>query len=1696
MIDIYAIYTNTSNGINTGSTKIQAIPAASESAINILDPTVKGEMGNAESMDFSVQPGTPYYDAFIQMRTYIRVDYGTGNDKVTIFYGRVLTISDGYFGERKIHCEGALAFLNDSFYPGTKESERVKTTIKQHITKVLNNHNAQLNDPNRQILLGEVPGNYSNNIASAQRIADATRAFGNSSWTSSKSLLEDLKSHYGGMFRIRYEGGHCYLDWLNHFFRRTLNAQEVRVGKNLLDLSNSSAVSNIFTAIIPIGKTTSGDNPIYITGYRTDIHTGNYLTVPQITQLYSSAQLDSGYHNAEDYAAAIDNYGLIFKPVNFDEAHTQQKLLELAAEWIKDNYQGGVTSFSVKAVDMYLLGEDTDKLLLGDRVKLIFPVGEASNDDSFSTYTTSIIRTCTGFTFPLYNPENSQFTFGIPANALSKTYGENSKKQKKASSYSGSTPIKDPEPEDDQDSWTNKVFSWLLGHQVWYASTGNVESGPRDPSQDEQWKYEDNTFYHPTGSDTNGDGTGEEIYEIWSPAINGFDTDQDGTKHPRWVYNGDNCPTGTFLRKIKSEVHNNISLVSSLYLYDYIKHEYNIDLRQDLSVKMPSVLKNEDGNLSIFTGDGTTKLADYLKDQKILNMFNQDGKLIGRILGENGDYLFAELEQNPDGTTSIKLDDQGNPILISMRNLKLSVVNNERKMGYIVTEEQDGTLGLNLGNSKLVGELSLGIEDYNQGKLVVARTVGDLVYLGTQEIDGQQVVAQNLTAASLNHMDLVCGDIEYRENPVTGVRETYIKSAGGVRVSRGTIDPNTGDYVVDEHGDMVMSEFGIYDDNNLTGGIMIQKINDDDETQLKIEASKIDIEGIEVHVSAQDLADFGVWTDSNRNQKIGLVVQKINSGDVATMLSGSAIYIGGDPSNDLNTKVSSIDQELINKGISITNIDTRVTTIGGGLTNAQAAIAQNNQSITAINTDIVSITGRLDAAEATIRNINANYITSDYLVGKHTIAAGSLSAQHFYIDTGIDSETGSYDLRHAVAHANITQNANTGEYTLHLYSTTGGEISPLPGHSLTFRKAASGPNNVYLDGSWSGGKLTVVAKSIDNGSVVTSISAFDRTLIDDQAAQNSDGTTYTSGSDFYIPIRARYGTTPYAYQNTGFRAHGQLDEVSIGSNGPYTYTSSNGKIGMYKVNVTVPPDTPVTKKITVSGNVYTPGNVQVASKVTGGTVGTYKTLSFASGTYTIPNSSNNHCVVVKDGSNIVGMYSVETMYQAGVTQGESNITSNGLAAHTYYPTGSTQSGVIPAGTYVSGAQSIGAVVCSASLKPENVKAGVTINIGNSSNSTAVKTFSGSFTSTFSSGQTGATSAQILSGYSAYVNGNEVKGSISNLAGGTHYAESQTKTIIPAGVIVGGDQYLLGVVTINLTPANVRYGKTVLVGDSVNTSRIATVEGTFTSTFSSGQTGAAAAQILKGYSAYVNGSEVKGSVTVKAATRYKTRLENVTVPGPVAYPEGLTLLATLTRNITEENIKYGVRVRVGDEDSSVRIADVTGKFTSVVSSGQTKAAAAQIRSGYSAFVDGAEVKGSMTSQAGKTWYATTSTQTIISSGKYISGTQYLGAVTTSNLIAANIKSGVTIKVGDSTNSGRIANVTGTYTGSSSTPSASNILIGNTQFNTGLPGGVSTYSSLDSITTLLRNSSNKRGYIYFKTTISGGTGEKWYRFATPD
>ena len=90
-----------------------------------------------------------------------------------------------------------------------------------------------------------------------------------------------------------------------------------------------------------------------------------------------------------------------------------------------------------------------------------------------------------------------------------------------------------------------------------------------------------------------------------------------------------------------------------------------------------------------------------------------------------------------------------------------------------------------------------------------------------------------------------------------------------------------------------------------------------------------------------------------------------------------------------------------------------------------------------------------------------------------------------------------------------------------------------------------------------------------------------------------------------------------------------------------------------------------------------------------------------------------------------------------------------------------------------------------------------------------------------------------------------------------------------------------------------------------------------------------------------------------------------------------------------------------------------------------AAAGSILSGKKAYVNGSEITGNITSKSAATYNPSTSDQTV-NANQYLSGAQTFSAVTVTNLTAANIANGVTVKIGCAADDDCVTSGTGSLT----------------------------------------------------------------------
>ena len=441
MYDIFIKNYYESGTLITDEKRLYSVPIQQDDLENVLtEPTVSSEVGKTGTFEFTIYPNHPYYHALAQMRTIMRVDY----DGDTIFRGRILTIDNTLTGVKKVHCEGDMAFLLDSFQTSSKKESRSKITLNAYIKQILDAHNQQMSEngeTDKNIYPGYIPGDYPSSISSTQQIDNVTEAFGSDSYEQSMNALEAVVSEYGGFFRTRYSSSDekTYLDWCKHWFRKDLsNSQPIAITQNIIDAQSNSEVDNIFTALIPIGK--SEGNDIFIEGYRTDIHgTGNRrILVPQIANVFTEDQLNNGYMTKALYEKAVQHYGIIYKVQNFSNADTQAKLWEYACDWIKNNYVGGITNYDLSAVDMHHVNNRVIKYLAGDCINLTLhsdmtELDEYNPDKKSST----VNRTLLSVKYNLHHPDKNSYTAGISSDILNREYGTASTSKSKSAGGGG-----------------------------------------------------------------------------------------------------------------------------------------------------------------------------------------------------------------------------------------------------------------------------------------------------------------------------------------------------------------------------------------------------------------------------------------------------------------------------------------------------------------------------------------------------------------------------------------------------------------------------------------------------------------------------------------------------------------------------------------------------------------------------------------------------------------------------------------------------------------------------------------------------------------------------------------------------------------------------------------------------------------------------------------------------------------------------------------------------------------------------------------------------------------------------------------------------------------------------------------------------------------------------------------------------------
>lgn len=352
---------------------------------------LKEESGQSPTLSLTIQPTHPLWDSFtrdtvmLPNREVELVEYETG---IVLFRGRVRAISMEFDGSKKLTCEGAMAYLNDTTVRPYKtyDTDEIECDINApaEANKLfewfIEQHNAHVMNVCEKFRIGV---NSGANYGKLQR-GTGTRP------ATLKEMRDKLEKACGGWLRVRYDATGSIIDWLPDTGAAEAT-QRVELGSNLLDLDTQVDGKDIYTAIVPVGKTGKGSDE-----HKVNV-SAETAYVPFGFAIQGDAVVDM---------AAVEKYGLIEKTMSYDldkpQALADKAVTDLAAGKLDD-------SIEVSAFDLHNLNEQTLPIDFLDRV---FVKSEPHGIERYMI--------CSGRTINLTNPTATQYKLGAITATLTK----------------------------------------------------------------------------------------------------------------------------------------------------------------------------------------------------------------------------------------------------------------------------------------------------------------------------------------------------------------------------------------------------------------------------------------------------------------------------------------------------------------------------------------------------------------------------------------------------------------------------------------------------------------------------------------------------------------------------------------------------------------------------------------------------------------------------------------------------------------------------------------------------------------------------------------------------------------------------------------------------------------------------------------------------------------------------------------------------------------------------------------------------------------------------------------------------------------------------------------------------------------------------------------------------------------------------
>lgn len=375
----------------------------------VLSPKLTREVSKGGSLVFTMTRDHAQYDMLQKLSTVVQVR----RDGKEIWRGRVLKHEADFYNRRVVYCEGALSYFNDS----SITPFNYKGTLRQFLQHLIDAHNDQVKSKMKCFQLGTVTAALGNLVV---QFGDADQYGVGEDYGKVWDILDKLVLKvFGGYFYCGFDAatGYNVLNYCDQAVEaKRQTAQKIEYGRNLLNLSETTDATDLYTRIYPIGNKHTVDTSKWyykIMWWRDpskDKHEERWGIMEADAATVAQYLPASGYsYNLEEgwiqNDTAVQKFGIITRIVELD-TDSANDTFAAGVQALQQNY-AMKTSYVIRAVDLVDAGYDTDRLDFSMYSHIIS-----------KPHSVDAVMLCTKLVEPLEKPAQKEFTFGMTRRTL------------------------------------------------------------------------------------------------------------------------------------------------------------------------------------------------------------------------------------------------------------------------------------------------------------------------------------------------------------------------------------------------------------------------------------------------------------------------------------------------------------------------------------------------------------------------------------------------------------------------------------------------------------------------------------------------------------------------------------------------------------------------------------------------------------------------------------------------------------------------------------------------------------------------------------------------------------------------------------------------------------------------------------------------------------------------------------------------------------------------------------------------------------------------------------------------------------------------------------------------------------------------------------------------------------------------------